>query len=148
MKVLEEWERRAILLPIPLYRSIIRRFEILSGTDFTSKVMTLSAYKAVHESLDGEKLNPNAFLKSLLENFLKAKVLSIEIDKDIGGLVKIKDSKEAKSHGNSESPVCWLTLGIIKAVAEKVIGKEVQVIERKCEAVGADHCEFAIILEV
>lgn len=132
-----------------LYRSIVKRFEILSGKEFASKVINFSAYKATKEILDSEKLigdDLQKFLQAVIETTASGKIIECEIGKEVGGIVQVKGSLEAKAYGPSDTPVCYLSQGIIKAFAEKIVGKSVETKERKCVAMGNDYCEFAIIV--
>lgn len=74
-------------------------------------------------------------------------MIKCSINKETGGIVQVKKSLEASCYGPSETPVCYLTEGIIKAAAEKIVGKPAEVKERKCTAMGNGYCEFAVIVE-
>lgn len=137
-------KQRTVHLSAHLWNSLVKRFEVLSGKEFASKVFVFAAYKGTKERLpEGDA---GAFLKKEIESTTGGKVTKLEISKDTGGTVQVHDSAEADMYGPSETGVCYLTQGMIKAAAEKITGKPVNVQERKCRAKGDDYCEFAVIV--
>lgn len=137
-------KQRAIHLPAHLWNSLVKRFEVLSGKEFASKVFIFAAYKGMKEHMpEGDA---GAFLKKEIEATTGGKVTKLEISNDSGGIVQVHDSIEPETYGPSETGVCYLAQGIIKAAAEKITGKPANVQERKCKAKGDDHCEFVVIL--
>lgn len=144
-KIVEKKRKESLHLPAVLYNSILRRLEILSGKEFASKLIVFSAYKATKELLDNVT-DLERFLREILESVTRGKVIKFEISKERGGIIRLEHSLEADSYGPSDIPVCYLTRGIIKAVAEKIIKKPVKVQERKCVSMGDEYCEFAIII--
>ncbi len=132
-----------------MYPSLVRRFEVLSGKDFSSRVFSFSAYKAVCEMIEeeriaGEKLLP--FLKNIIKKTVGGKVTALKLTKEAGGIVKIDGCAEAKLHGPSDAGVCYLSAGIIEAAVEKYAQKQVRVTERKCLSKGDSLCEFAVMV--
>ena len=47
---------------------------------------------------------------------------------------------------DEENPICWYTVGLIQACLLWATGKEIDVEEISCRAVGADTCKFEIDL--
>ncbi len=133
----------------PLYPSLVRRFEVLSGRDFSSTVFSFSAYKAVCEMIAEQKVSGEklvSFVKDIIKKTVGGKVTSFSFSKDSGGVVRIENCAEAKLHGPSESGVCFLSAGMLEAVLEKYSGKQVHITERKCVSKGDSCCEFAATL--
>jgi len=133
----------------PLYPSLVHRFEVLSGREFSSKVFSFSAYKAVCEMIAEQKVSGEglvSFLKDIIKKTVGGKITSFSFSKDIGGVVRIENCAEAKLHGPSESGVCFLSAGMLEAVLEKYSGKQVHITERKCVSKGDSCCEFAAML--
>ncbi|MDK2463301.1 MAG: hypothetical protein QI223_00785 [Candidatus Korarchaeota archaeon] len=63
-------------------------------------------------------------------------------------VVRVKDSFEARGR-RSDSPVCHFTAGLLAALVEDTTGIRIgPMIERECQAAGADACTFeAEVLE-
>lgn len=129
-----------------LYHSIVKRFETLFGRGFASKVISFSAYTAAKDLLKNKRATDDlpALLHGTVETMVGGKVIKYKIDKEIGGVVQVKDSLEARAYGPSDAPVCYLTSGTIKAFAEKIVGGPRAVKERRCTAMGDDYCEFVV----
>ena len=47
-------------------------------------------------------------------------------------------------HGGSKEPVCHLGRGLLSGAAEVLFGVACDAVETKCEAMGADTCEFVV----
>ncbi len=136
-------KQRGIQLSAHLWTSLVKRFEVLSGKEFASKVFIFAAYKGAKDILpEGDA---TAFLKKEIESTTGGKVTKLEIGRDTGGIVQVQGSAEPDAYGPSDSGVCYLAQGIIKAAAEKITGKPVNVQERKCRSKGDECCEFAVI---
>ncbi len=148
MDLIEKWKKRdSIKLSDLLFNSIIKKFEVLAGREFSSKVISSSSYNAIKNFLNGEKDGDiEEFLKDVLNITVGGSVIKFDMSKESGGVVQVKNSIEAKIHGPAESGVCYICSGIIKAAAEKILGRVVEVKERKCTAMGNELCEFAIII--
>jgi len=137
-------KQKTLHLPTHLWNSLVKRFEVLSGKEFASKVFVFAAYQGMKEHMpEGDA---SAFLKKELESTTGGKVTKLEISKDAGGIIQMHDSIETDLYGPSEAGVCYLAQGMIKAAAEKITGKPANVQERKCKAKGDEYCEFAVIL--
>lgn len=137
-----------VILEGPFYSSLMRRFEVLSGREFSSKVFSFSAYKAVCEMMDGgqvsgEKLIP--FLKDTIRKTVGGTVTLVDISREAGGVVRIEGCAEAIIHGPSDAGVCYISLGIIEGVVGRYVGRQVHVAERKCLSKGDAFCEFAVM---
>lgn len=149
MSLTDKWEKRGFLkISDLLYSSLVKRFEILSGKEFASKVISSSAYSAVKNFLNGEKINDGleGFLKDVIAMTVGGKVCKYDVSRESGGVVQVKGCLEAEMHGPANEGVCYLTAGIIKAVAEKMVGGAADVKERKCMSMGSDFCEFAVVV--
>lgn len=145
MTLTEKWKKTdRIMLPDILYNPIVKMFEMLTGKEFSSRVIMISSCNAVKNFLNGEKKNNvEKFLKDAIDITLGGKDIKISLN-DNGGIVRAKNLLEAKMHDHAEEGVCYICSGIIKAAAEKIIGKPVSVEERKCAAMGNDFCEFLV----
>ncbi len=145
-KIQSEEKPEFLQLPDVLYRSIVKRFESLFGKGFASKALSFSAYTAAREGLEGKKPGGNLqeLLQDAIETLVRGKVIKCKIDREAGGSVQVRGSLEARAYGHSDSPVCYLSHGTIRAFSEQIAGKSTEVREEKCTSMGDDYCEFIV----
>ncbi len=132
-----------------LYRSIVKRFEGLFGKGFASKALSFSAYTSAKEVLEGKKPGDNLheLLQDTIETIVRGTVIKCKIDREAGGSVQVRGSLEARAYGHSDSPVCHLSHGTIRAFAEQIAGNSTDVREEKCTSMGDDYCEFVVTVK-
>lgn len=149
IKIQSEEKTEFLHISDVLYRSIVKRFESLFGKGFASKALSFSAYTSAKEVLGGKKPSDNLqeLLQGAIETMVRGKVIKCKIDREAGGSVQVRGSLEARAYGPSDSPVCYLSHGTIRAFAEQIAGKSTEVREEKCTSMGDDYCEFIVIVK-
>ena len=171
----EDPERRGVLraeVEIPYFGVVVLKDMFLMSTrwwaDFMAglsvfvgekglrPVLYYSAYRVmkVHDSkgiaLARERLSLNEMLvvaRRVYRSLGFGEILSITLGEE-KVVVRVKNSFEARGR-RSDSPVCHFTAGLLAALVEDTTGIRMgPMIERECQAAGADTCTFeAEILE-
>lgn len=63
---------------------------------------------------------------------------------EASGVIRIKESFEAKRYGASIGPVCHFLRGYLAGVLAVIFGQDMSLEETKCKAKGDGYCEFQI----
>lgn len=80
----------------------------------------------------------------LLAKLLSAKTGGITIHTLDLDFLLVDHASPAAHEQHDDEPICWVTISLIRACIHWATGRELDVTERTCRAMGAPACEFHI----
>jgi divinyl protochlorophyllide a 8-vinyl-reductase len=146
-------------LPVAHYRSVNRGIRQAFGDKGSRPLLIYAGEELINGSLTGVTTSAFSMAMRLMPGRLRRKaafkIISSAIVQITGVPPKIEEGKgKFTLHyyncpycegTQSDEPICYYDVGIMKAVAEWGMGKPQKVTEIECAAVGAEACVFEIV---
>lgn len=83
---------------------------------------------------------------TMLANLMKTPGGDVTVHLYDTDLIFMDTSSDGTFDQEADQPICWYTLGLIQACLAWVTGREINVEEISCRAMGAEACKFKIDL--
>jgi len=147
-----------VFVPVVNYRAICRGLREAFGNKGSRPVLIYAGEETIHQSMTGVSTSLFGAAMRLMPGPLRKKtafkVVSAAIER-IAGIppdVRFEKDKVVFRYYNcpycegvqSDTPICFYDVGILKALAEWGTGKPQKVTEIECGAMGAEACVYEI----
>lgn len=147
-----------VFVPVVHYRAICRGLREAFGDRGSRPVLILAGEETIHQSMKGVSVSMFGAAMKLMPGSMRRKAafkvacMAIERIAGVPPDVRFEKDKVIFRYYNcpycegiqSDTPICFYDIGILKALAEWGTGKAQKVTEIECAAMGAEACTYEI----